>query len=119
MGQKFFLAKNSNVCNNRWLVIQCHQPRFVGVVYQFSKTDNGEEHRRALLAETDPYFIAKARGHRLYVVAVGCLRPYLEPEGDEWKVNMHNTLREMADFAVEEMPRGMKKCFEDSTDCEE
>lgn len=116
LGQRFIMGKSSHVSQRRWLVIQCHYPRFVSEVYQFSHTEYGEKLRREFLAEADPYTIAKADGHRLYVRCIGCLRPYTEPEGEDWKEDMKSVMKDMADFALEEMPGGKKLGYRDWED---
>lgn len=115
IGVKYIRAKHKDVANGLDLVIQTDGMQLVGVARLFSRTDRGEEGRRAYLADkADPCFFAKAVGYRVYISLHSTLADqYSQREVQELKYEIHGYLQEMAQFYAENMTEGMRRQFAD------
>ena len=114
IGVRYVRAKNREINNGQDMVIQTDWMQLVGVVRYFSSDERGESLRREFLAtKTDPHFFAKADGYRVYISLYGALSRIPQRDVMTYKEDIHEVLREMAQFSAENMTDGMCRHYAD------
>lgn len=115
--EPFVRIKNNNVEEGHYMILQTSGYQFVAGVSIFSRHPRGEYGRKIFLSNREnPYFVAKAKGLRIYTWLYGALQ-YISPEEREkQKEQIHQILYEMAEFYASEITDGMRRQYADATE---
>lgn len=87
--------------NSTW-IMQNASPGFIGMVYQFTSTEKGQERFREFINREghNSILVGKAHGYRVYVV-IHCTRDIYDNQAEGIECHIQTIASEMADFYVQ------------------